>query len=177
MNVREEITSAFHKAVPQEIPFKEHLTNLWRRPSVPPGVRSLPEAAKRQATKALDRIAAATPSVVVRRRTIVDRRLNYIDMALVFACGFVLLRVAEEIFRSGKPRIARRKTRTEGDLAGLEAAHDYNRGAETFAHSGKTQTAAQEAKDALDGSEAESLKQAEDAGKHRSMGEDLQVKR
>jgi hypothetical protein len=172
MSISHQIPSAFHKAASREIPFKEHLTNLWRRTSGPSNVRPLPEAIRRQAGTALDRIAAAAPPVIFRRHTIASRRLEYIDTAILFACGFVLLRAAEEMFRSGKSRIAPGKARTGRDVAGLDAAHEYNRDAQSFAHSGKVQMGAQEAKDALDGSEAESLKQAEDAGKQRRMGED-----
>jgi hypothetical protein len=45
------------------------------------------------------------------------------------------------------------------------AARRYDSGAEKMAHSGKVDTLAQKAKDALGGKEAEELKRAEAAGK------------
>lgn len=64
------------------------------------------------------------------------------------------------------------KNQGEGDK---ESARKYNEEAEAFAKSGKVTKAARDAKDALDGSEGAELKQAENAGKARSKGEDPQL--
>lgn len=52
------------------------------------------------------------------------------------------------------------------------AARAYNRGVRDFEKTGQVEKKAREAADALDGPEATRLKQAEQAGKEHSHGED-----
>lgn len=49
-----------------------------------------------------------------------------------------------------------------------EAAREYNKNAEETAKSGDVAEKAEEARDALDGPQAEELKKAEDAGKSKA---------
>ena len=56
------------------------------------------------------------------------------------------------------------------------AARAYNKGVEAFEKTGQVEKKAREAADALDGPEAEQLRQAEAEGKRHSHGEDPALK-
>jgi hypothetical protein len=56
------------------------------------------------------------------------------------------------------------------------AAREYNQRTERFANSGQVEKKAREAKEAVDGDEAEELADVEAAGKSHSAGEDVQKK-
>jgi hypothetical protein len=58
-----------------------------------------------------------------------------------------------------------------------EAAKQYNDDTRAFAESGKVKPAAEDARRAVEGKEAEELKRAEAEGRRHSHGEDPQVKR
>jgi hypothetical protein len=70
--------------------------------------------------------------------------------------------------------MAEEKNQGEGNA---EAAKQYNDDTRAFAESGKVRPAAEDAKRALQGEEAEALKRAEAEGRRHSHGEDPQVKR
>ena len=57
------------------------------------------------------------------------------------------------------------------------AARAYNQGVRDFEKTGQVEKKAREAADALDGPEATELKQAEQAGKEHSHGEDPALKK
>ena len=59
------------------------------------------------------------------------------------------------------------------DAAGQEAARHYDHDASRFSDSGQVDSKAREAREALDGSEAETLKKAEAAGKSRSKADPI----
>jgi hypothetical protein len=56
------------------------------------------------------------------------------------------------------------------------AAREYNKGVQDFMKTGQVEKKAREAADALDGPEATRLRQAEEAGKEHSHGEDPALK-
>jgi hypothetical protein len=97
-----------------------------------------------------------------------DRFMAYLDAAIVLLCGVVLVRTAMELLQSANG---------ERDEAGRQAAREYDRGVQEFGGSGTVEAKAQEAKYAVEGSEAETMKQAERAGKERSKGDDPAGKR
>lgn len=55
------------------------------------------------------------------------------------------------------------------------AARAYNQDQQRFVESGKVEEAARVAKEALEGGEGNQLQRAEEAGKHRSRGEDPEI--
>ena len=57
------------------------------------------------------------------------------------------------------------------------AAREYNKGVQDFVKTGQVKKKAREAADALDGPEATELRQAEEAGKKHSHGEDPALKK
>ena len=57
------------------------------------------------------------------------------------------------------------------------AARAYNKGVRDFEKTGQVEKKAREAADALDGPEADELRQAEQAGKEHSHGEDPALKK
>jgi hypothetical protein len=66
--------------------------------------------------------------------------------------------------------------RNEGE-GNRTAARQYNDEQHAFAKSGKVESAAKDAAEAVDGPEGKALRQAEAAGKRHAHGEDPQVKR
>jgi hypothetical protein len=102
------------------------------------------------------------------RRRVPRRFAAYLDEALVVVSGVLLIWAATELLRSS---IADR------EKAGREAAREYDRDVKEFGASGQVEARAQEAKEALEGPEAESMKQAEEAGQQRSRGDDPRSKR
>ena len=56
------------------------------------------------------------------------------------------------------------------------AAREYNKGVQDFVKTGQVEKKAREAADALDGPESTQLRQAEEAGKKHSHGEDPALK-
>ena len=56
------------------------------------------------------------------------------------------------------------------------AAREYNKGVQDFMKTGQVEKKAREAADALDGPEATRLREAEEAGKKHSHGEDPALK-
>jgi hypothetical protein len=56
------------------------------------------------------------------------------------------------------------------------AAREYNKGVQDFVKTGQVEEKAREAAEALDGPEADGLRQAEEAGKEHSHGEDPALK-
>ncbi|HEX2942701.1 MAG TPA: hypothetical protein VHO91_16745 [Rhodopila sp.] len=69
--------------------------------------------------------------------------------------------------------MAEQKNEGEGNHT---AARQYNDAQQKFAHSGKVEKGARDAERAVEGPEGASLRQAEEAGKKHSHGEDPQVK-
>ena len=63
------------------------------------------------------------------------------------------------------------------DPHGIHAAEEYNRNVQNTVHSGKVEQAANEAKKAVESSERDSLKRAEEAGKRASKGNEAAGKR
>jgi hypothetical protein len=59
------------------------------------------------------------------------------------------------------------------DEAGIQAAREYDNAVEQFDQNGRVDLSAQEAKEAVEGPEGASLKEAESIGKRRRKGEDL----
>lgn len=70
--------------------------------------------------------------------------------------------------------MAEQKNQGEGNAGAAKRYDDETRG---FAENGRVKPAADDAKRAMKGPEAEALKRAEAGGKRRSHGEDPQVKR
>ncbi|WP_149535304.1 hypothetical protein [Siccirubricoccus phaeus] len=68
------------------------------------------------------------------------------------------------------------ETKNEGE-GSRTAAKQYNDATKAFTESGKVKPAAEAAKQAVSGPEAEALQRAEAEGKRHSHGEDPQVKR
>ena len=66
------------------------------------------------------------------------------------------------------------KNQGEGDY---EAARRYRDKTEEFADSGEVEEGAEQAREAVDGPEGDSLRDAEEEGKSRSRGEDPKLKR
>lgn len=66
---------------------------------------------------------------------------------------------------------------TASDPHGIHAAERYNREVKESVSAGKSERAAQEAKQALEGPEREALKRAEEAGKRRAKGNEAGGKR
>jgi hypothetical protein len=73
--------------------------------------------------------------------------------------------------RQAKPRPAERSGPNEGE-GSQTGAREYNKATRAFVGSGKVQKAAEDAKKAIEGKEAGSLKRAEAEGKRHSHGED-----
>ena len=65
--------------------------------------------------------------------------------------------------------------RNEGE-GNRTAAREYNKDTQNFVKSGQVDEKAREARDAIAGAEGERLRQAEEAGKSRSRGEDPTAK-
>ncbi len=57
------------------------------------------------------------------------------------------------------------------------AAREFNQAQQGFAKSGKVDEKAKEARDAVDGSEGDKLREAELVGKRHAAGEDPEIKR
>ena len=77
-------------------------------------------------------------------------------------------RAQEHWHRAERELTGENTSGTTPDAAGREAARHYDDDATRFSNSGKAEPKAREAREALDGPEAETLKEAETAGKSRS---------
>lgn len=143
-------------------------SNLTRRnmPDLSGLRRRLPDRSdvNRTVSSGIDRMSGMARSAwAPRPPSLANRAGSYADMAILVACGFMVFKAGEKWLRwSGYLH----------EEAGLNAAHEYDRGAQEFQAGGRVDQAVREAEQAVEGSEGESLKRAEQAGKRRSRGED-----
>jgi len=72
---------------------------------------------------------------------------------------------------------AQREVAEEDDAAGLQAGRSYDEGVKEFGKSGRVETAAKEARKALEGSEREDLERAQETGRRAGRGDDAAGKR
>jgi hypothetical protein len=177
VRMNQELSSAYRGIASRAVPLKNQLSSLWRKPSLPRAVQSLPAIGRRQADTAIAGLTRVTPVIIASKRTFASERFQDLDTALLLVCGYVLFRAMGELFGPGRTRGEIGKRHRRGDVAGLAAAREYDRDAQRFGEGSHVEASAREAEEALSGPEASDLKRAEEIGKRRSAGEDPHSKR